>query len=241
MSVERRFSLWYTPGLQDEKTPPPRPNGGKKIFSERWNPAKRVSFTQCPQDKNEPGKIASNAPTGTPSRPRLIPSISSQNFPRLPGTMKRRDITIVISAAVMLTGFVTVTIMLHNSLRADMRDLRTEVREDIEDLRTDVREDIEDLRTEIAGLRTEVREDIEGLRTEIAGLRTETREDIQDLRDDIQNLRNDIQVLLAAKAIPTDAATGKAAAPASSPAPPDSALAPHAGPEPGVLSALDEE
>ncbi len=137
--------------------------------------------------------------------------------------MKRRDITIVISAAVMLTGFVTVTIMLHNSLRADMRDLRTEVREDIE------------------VLRTETREDIEGLRTEIAGLRTETREDIQDLRDDIQNLRNDIQVLLAAKAIPTDAATGKATAPASSPAPPDSALTPHAGPEPGVLSALDEE
>lgn len=148
--------------------------------------------------------------------------------------MKRRDITIVISAAVMLTGFVTVTIMLHNSLRADMRDLRTEVREDIEVLRTETREDIE-------GLRTEVREDIEDLRTEIAGLRTETREDIQDLRDDIQNLRNDIQVLLAAKAIPTDAATGKATAPASSPAPPDSALAPHAGPEPGVLSALDEE
>ena len=134
----------------------------------------------------------------------------------------------------MLTGLVTVTVMLHSSLRADMRDVQTEMRA----LRTEVREDIE-------GLRTEVREDIEVLRTEtredIEGLRTETREDIGNLRDDIQALRDDIQALLAAKASPTDAATGQATMPAAIPAPPDSALAPHAGSEPGALSALDGE
>ena len=62
-------------------------------------------------------------------------------------------ITAMISAAVMLTGVITVTVMLHNSLREDMRDVSGE----IQTLRTEVREDIKELRDDISALGDEIR------------------------------------------------------------------------------------
>ncbi len=53
----------------------------------------------------------------------------------------------------MLTGVITVTVMLHNSLREDMRDVSGE----IQTLRTEVREDIKELRDDISALGDEIR------------------------------------------------------------------------------------
>ncbi len=64
------------------------------------------------------------------------------------------------------------------TIRSDLKDLRTELKSDIGDLRTELKSDIGDLRTE--------------LKSDIGDLRTELKSDIGDLRSDVRVIHSQI-------------------------------------------------
>ncbi len=132
-----------------------------------------------------------------------------------------------IVAGIALLG---VLATFYGTIRADMRGIRTDMRIEMQNVRTE----IQGVRTEIHALRSDVQADIQDLRAEIHTLRA-------DMRTDIRGLRAEMRALHAVEASPPAKATGEQAAPASTPAATNSALAPHAEQKPAALSAAAYE